>query len=165
MSLQCEYAMSKFVMTNFETSYRPDIGIHTQIQSVWEPSFPLPGILKCVMMIDSGPFKTPSVDTAWLWTLMFSSSTFQPPSLCSNKYWGGEQFPHPLGITREQMCFNITNHSTTIEQISSGLNDEVKWEDDASKINLYLPFSEVRQPILSLNQQKSDIIWQSSAQN
>ena len=115
MSLECEYAMSKFVMTNFETSFRPDIGIHTQIQSVHEPSYPLPGILWCIM-IDSGPFKTPIVDMAWLWTLMFSCSTFQSPSLCSNKYWGGEQFPHPLGITREQMCFNITNHSTTIEE-------------------------------------------------
>ena len=150
MSLECEYAMSKFVMTNFETSYRPDIGIHTQIQSVHEPSYPLPGILWCIM-IDSGPFKTPIVDMAWLWTLMFSSSTFQPPSLCSNKYWGGEQFPHPLGITREQMCFNITNHSTTIEQISSGLNASVKWEDGASKINLILPFSEARQQIVWLN--------------
>ena len=39
MSLQCEYAMSKFVMSNFEKSFRPDFGIHNQIQSFhsWDP--------------------------------------------------------------------------------------------------------------------------------
>ena len=138
MSLQCEYAMSKF-----------DKFWNVFYTRLWDPQSntvsPLPRILWCIM-IDSGPFKTPIVDMAWLWTLMFSSSTFQPPSLCSNKYWGGEQFPHPLGITREQMCFNITNHSTTIEQISSGLNDD----DGASKINLILSFSEARQQIVWL---------------
>ena len=77
MSLQCEYAMSKFVMTNFEKSFRPDFGIHNQIQSFhsWDP-----------LMYYDGLWAIQNTNRRHGLAVMFSFSTFQPPSLCSNKY-------------------------------------------------------------------------------